>query len=65
MNKREAIKIAWNAADDKVEKYLQSDYLTFRYALGVRVGISIANTILNNNWNEKELKEYLEKAINI
>lgn len=65
MNKKEAIKMAWNAADDKVDKYLQGNYITFKYALGVKVGISIANTILNNNWTEEELKEYLDRAINI
>lgn len=65
MNKKNCIKMAWNTADDKVDKYLQDDYITFKYALGLRTGLSIANTILNNNWTEEELKEYLDKAINI
>lgn len=65
MRKTDYIKKAWNITDDKVNEFIEEDCKKFNFILGVRVGLTIALRIINENWTETEMREYLENTLRI
>lgn len=59
MKKVDYMKYAWNKADDVALGCPNDDYIKFKYALGVKVGLNIAIKIMEKGWTEEEINSYL------
>lgn len=64
MKKSDYMKYAWNKADDIALECSTDNYIKFKYALGVKVGLSIAMKIMKNGWTEEEINSYLDRIFN-
>lgn len=59
MKKIDYIKHAWNMADDKVLDNFGKEPEKFKYALGIKAGLTIALRIMDSNWTDDNIRAYI------